>query len=276
MKTKTLPLICAFIFALSNIAIAQDDDDWVTTRPSKESSENTKDYSYDGSNDAEFANDEEYAAAYAKYKNEATSKAEINRQRTEGFARAIMLGVRGQGGINTFFGSKSEGWSLGWQVGGGLIVKMPLGFKDLSIVPELTFNFRQYRYNEDTDYGTNDATIDVMMFEIPIMFRYTIEDNNMFIGLGLNIGLKLMGSSEFNMNVDIGEDKTYNNSMPTTSAEIGGALDLGYMLSRYVHLNIRFVQSFTNLLINARCSQKEFMDSTLLTFYVTAGATVFF
>lgn len=276
MKTKTLPLICAFIFALSNIVIAQEDDDWVTSRPSNESSETQTENTYDGSNDAEFANDEEYAAAYAKYKNEATSKAEINRQRTEGFARAFMLGIRGQGGTNTFFGTHSEGWTLGWQVGGGLIVKMPLGIKDLSVVPELTFNFRQYRYNEDTDYGTNDATIDIMMFEIPIMFRYTFEDNNIFVGLGLNIGLKLMGSSEFNMNVDIGEDKTYDNKIATSSVEVGGALDLGYMLSRYVHLNIRIVQCFTSLLNQTLVAQKEFLDSSLLTFNATFGATIFF
>lgn len=277
MKTKTLSLVCAFIFAFSSAVFAQDDDsdEWIGGG-SDSRSRTTASSSYDGGTDNEFADDEEYAQAYARYKNEATSKAEINRQRTEGFARAIMLGFTAHGGINTFFGEKSDGWNLGWQAGGGFLIKMPLGMKNLSIVPELTFNYRQYRYEQDTDYGTNDATIDIMMFEFPIMVRYTFEDYDFYTALGVNIGLKLSGSSEFNMQLDEGKDKTFNNSVPTTSAEIGGALDLGYMFSRYVHFNIRVVQSFTNLLINARCSRKEFMDSKFLTFYTTAGLSIFF
>lgn len=277
MKTKTLSLVCAFIFALSSAVFAQDDDsdEWIGGgSDSRSGTEETS--SYDGSSDSEFADDKDYAQAYARYKNEATSKAEINRQRTEGFARAIMLGFTAHGGANTFFGTKSDGWNIGWQAGGGLLVKMPLGMKNLSVVPELTFNYRKYYYEKDTEYGTNDATIDIMMFEFPIMVRYTFEDNNVYAALGLNIGLKLSGSSEFNMHLIEGNDKTANNSMPTTSAEIGGALDIGYMFSRYVSVNIRVVQSFTNLLINARCSQKEFMDSSFLTFYTTGGINIFF
>ena len=277
MKTKSFSLICALILAFSGAVFAQDDDsdEWISGG-SESRSKPAASSSYDGGDDSEFANDEDYAQAYARYKNEATSKAEINRQRTEGFSRAIMLGVRAQGGTNTFFGSNSDGWSLGWQAGGGLLVKMPLGIKDLFIVPELTFNFRQYRYEQKTDYGTNEASIDIMMFEIPIIVRYVLEDYNFYLGLGLNIGLKLTGSSEFDMGLDIGNDKHYENTIATSGVEVGGALDLGYMFSRYVHFNIRVVQSFTNLLIPARTAQKEIMDSTLLTFYTTAGINIFF
>ncbi|MBQ3716428.1 MAG: hypothetical protein IJM92_07315 [Fibrobacter sp.] len=276
MKPKTLSLICAFIFAFSVAVFAQDDDsdDWIggdsnnRSRPAKTSS-------YDGGDDSEFANDADYAQAYARYKNEATSKAEINRQRTEGFARSIMLGVRAQGGINTFFGSNSDGWGLGWQAGGGLMVKMPLGFKYTYIVPELTFNFRQYRYENQTDYGTDEATIDIMMFDIPIIVRYNFEDYNLYAGIGLDIGLKLTGSSEYTKDYS-GNKKPEPNTIATSGAEVGGAIDLGYMFSRYVHLNIRVVQCFTNMLIPARTYQPEFRESTLLTFYTTAGINIFF
>lgn len=277
MKTKTLSLVCAFIFALSTAVFAQDDDsdEWIGS-DSGNRSRTESNSSYDGSTDSEFADDEDYAQAYARYKNEATSKAEINRQRTEGFSRAIMLGFTAHGGTNTFFGEKSDGWSLGWQAGGGLLVKMPLGMKNLNIVPELTFNYRQYRYEKDSDYGTNDATIDIMMFEIPIMVRYTFEDYNLYTALGLNIGLKLSGSSEFNMNLDEGSDKTFENTIATSGVEVGGAFDIGYMFSRYVHLNLRIVQCFTSLLNQTLVAQKEFMDSTFLTFYTTAGVNIFF
>lgn len=277
MKTKTLPLFCAFIFALSTAVFAQDSDsdEWISGG-SDNHSRTEENSSYDGSADSEFANDEDYAQAYARYKNEATSKAEINRQRTEGFARAIMLGMHLQGGVNTFFGTQTTGWGPGWQAGGGLLVQMPLGIKNLSVVPELTFNFRQYLYNENTDYGENDASFNIMMFEIPIIVRYTLEDYNMYLGLGLNIGLVLTSSSEFNQNLDVGNDKKFSNTFRTSGVEIGGAFDIGYMFSRYVHFNIRVVQCFTSLLNKANVAQKEFRDSSFLTFYSTLGLSIIF
>ena len=276
MKTKSLSLICALILAFSGAVFAQDDDsdEWIGGG-SESRSKPAASSSYDGGDDSEFANDADYAQAYARYKNESTSKAEINRQRTEGFARSIMLGVRAQGGTNTFFGSNSEGWGLGWQAGGGLMVKMPLGFKYTYIVPELTFNFRQYRYKNNTDYGTDEATIDIMMFDIPIIVRYNFEDYNLYAGIGLDIGLKLTGSSEYTKDYS-GNKKPESNTIATSGAEVGGAIDFGYMFSRYVHLNIRVVQCFTNMLIPARTYQPEFRESTLLTFYTTAGINIFF
>lgn len=277
MKTKTLSLICGLIFAVSSAVFAQNDeyDEWIG-ESSDTQSKPAASKSYDGSTDSEFADDEDYAQAYARYKSETTTKAEINRQRTEGFSRAIMLGIRAQGGTNTFFGSNSDGWGPGWQVGGGLLVKMPLGIKFMYVVPELTFNFRQYLYQNSTEYGEDNASIDIMMFEIPIIVRYTLEDYNMYFGLGLNIGLTLMSSSEYNQGLEIGSDKKYDNTIKTSGVEVGGAFDIGYMFSRYLHFNFRVVQCFTSLLNQTLVAQKEFMDSTLLTFYVTAGISIYF
>jgi len=232
---------------------------------------------YDGSTDGEFANDEEYAAAYARYKNEQTSKAEINRQRTEGFSRTIQLGVRASAGINTFlFGEESEDWSIGPVFGGGLLLKMPLGVKNLSIVPELTFNYRYYSFETDTDFGTDDADISVMIFEIPLIVRYTLEDYNLYAGLGLNLALKLTGSSEYNQNFDGGAPVTDNNALVTSSVEVGGALDIGYMLSRYINIDIRVVQSFTNLLNKALVPEGRFQNANLKTFYTSLGVNYLF
>ena len=115
-----------------------------------------------------------------------------------------------------------------------------------------------------------------MMFEIPLVVRYTFVDLNMFVGLGLNLGLKLSGSSEFNQNLDLGEDKTRSNTIATTGFELGAAVDLGYMLTRWVQLNIRLVQGFTNLLNQTLNAEASFKDSNFLTSYASVGICFLF
>lgn len=278
MNLRVLPFLAAAILATASPTLADEFDDFdndaaasTTTASSSNDGE-----TYDGSEASEFADDEDYAAQYAQYKKEKTSKAEINRQRTEGFARTILLGVRGSVGLNTFFGEETEGWGLGFQGAAGLMVQMPLGIKNMSLVPELVFNYRHYAYAMDTDFGDNEASIDVMLFEIPLMVRYTFKDNNIFVGLGVNLGLKLSGSSEFDQNMDAGEDEVRYNKIATSGFEIGGAFDVGYMLTRWVHINLRVVQGFTSLLNKTLNGEKTFADSNFLTFYTTAGACFMF
>lgn len=279
MKLRKLKFVVSVLFALSMFAYADEFDDFDSDNSavSSENSENASESgSYSGSTDSEFADDEEYAAAYARYKAENTSKAEIDRQRTEGFARAIQLGVRAQFGGNTFFGNNSDGWTMGFQGGGGIMVKMPLGLKNLSIAPELTFNYRYYRYEMDTDFGTNEANIDVMLFEIPLIIRYTFEDYNFFVGAGLNLGLKLSGTSEYNQNMNEGTDITRENTIATSGVEVGGVFDLGFIATRYINIDVRVMQSFSSLLNKTLVAETVFMDSSLLTFYVMAGITFLF
>ena len=160
MDLKRLSVYFAMALALSVPAMAQDsssdDDGWVSSSGNETST-------YEGSADSEFANDEEYASAYARYKAETTKKSEINRLRNEGFQRAVLLGIRVQGGINTFLGENSDGWKIGYQGGGGLLLKMNFMIKNLSLVPELTFNYRHYSYEQDMDAYTNEASIDIFM-----------------------------------------------------------------------------------------------------------------
>ena len=271
LKRLTAIAAMALVFALSAHAQeAENDDSWVEApEASAENAPAANDY--DGSTDSEFANDEEYASAYARYKAETTKKSEINRQRNEGFARAVLLGIRAQGGTNTFFGENSDGWGMGFQAGGGLMVKMNFLVKNLSLVPELTFNYRHYSYEQDMDAYTNKASIDIFMFEIPVIFRYTFEDYNFFVGLGLNMGLKLKGSSEFETSGD-----TRDNTVATSGMEVGGALDVGYMLTRWVHVNLRVVQCFTSLLNKTLVAEEAFYDSSLNTFYTTVGVSFLF
>ena len=272
MDLKRLSVTVAMALAFSMPAMAQSDDDdegWATA-PSAQSTSG-EEGSYDGSTDSEFANDEEYASAYARYKAETTKKSEINRMRNEGFQRAVLLGIRAQGGINTFFGKNSDGWKMGFQGGGGLLLKMNFMIKNLSLVPELTFNYRHYSYEQDMDAYTNEASIDIMMFEIPIIFRYTFEDYDFYVGLGINMGLKLNGSSEFKTSGGKRE-----NTVATSGMEVGGALDIGYMLTRWVSVDIRVVQCFTSLLNKTLVAEEAFYDSSLNTFYTTLGINFMF
>ena len=271
MDLKRLSVAVAMALAFSMPAMAQDDDDegWATA-PSAQSSSGD-DQSYDGSTDSEFANDEEYASAYARYKAETTKKSEINRMRNEGFQRAVLLGIRAQGGINTFFGENSDGWKIGYQGGGGLLLKMTFMVKNLGLVPELTFNYRHYTYEQDMDAYTNEASIDLFMFEIPIIFRYTFEDYDFYVGLGINMGLKLNGSSEFKTS-----GGKRDNTVATSGMEVGGALDIGYMLTRWVSVDIRVVQCFISLLNKTLVAEEAFYDSSLNTFYTTLGINFMF
>lgn len=276
MDLKRLCVILATAFALSVPAMAQndssDDEGWATA-PSAESTSENDAPAYDGSTDSEFANDEEYASAYARYKAETTKKSEINRMRNEGFARAVMLGIRAQVGTNTLFGENSDGWKMGFQAGGGLMLKMNFMLKDLSLVPELTFNYRHYVYEKDMNIYTNTGSIDIFIFDIPIIFRYTFEDYNFYVGLGLNMGLKLNGTSEFKNGA---ATESQDNTISTSGMEVGGAFDLGYMLTRWVHVNIRVVQCFTSLSNKSLMREDIFLESSLKTFYTTVGVSFLF
>ena len=276
MDLKRLCVILATAFALSVPAMAQndssDDEGWATA-PSAESTSENDAPAYDGSTDSEFANDEEYASAYARYKAETTKKSEINRMRNEGFARAVMLGIRAQVGTNTLFGENSDGWKMGFQAGGGLMLKMNFMLKDLSLVPELTFNYRHYVYEKDMNIYTNTGSIDIFIFDIPIIFRYTFEDYNFYVGLGLNMGLKLNGTSEFKNGA---ATESQDNTISTSGMEVGGAFDLGYMLTRWVHVNIRVVQCFTSLSNKSLMREDIFLESSLNTFYTTVGVSFLF
>ena len=152
-----------------------------------------------------------------------------------------------------------SGWGAGWNVGAGLIIKISMFTKNFSLVPELTFNYRQYNYEKDMDVYTNKAKLNIMLFELPIMFRYTFEQYDFFAAAGLHLGLKLMGDTEFsseaNGGVVTGNADKSTNTFVSTNMEVGMAIEGGYMLTRNIHLNLRVVQCFTNphLLHQRRC-----------------------
>ena len=268
------------VLALSTSAFAQSDsdDEWVSADSAPAATSSGE--AYDGTNDSEFANDEEYASAYARYKTQTTSRSEISKQRSEGFSQSVFLGARLQGGFNTFLGSNSEGWGAGWNAGAGLIIKISMFTKNFSLVPELTFNYRHYGYEKDMEIYTNKAHMNVMLFEIPLMLRYTFDQYDFFVAAGPSLGLVLTGDAEFSSEAKGGvvsgnTDKSTNTFRPA-NMELGLAIEGGYMFTRNFHMSIRVFQSFTNLLNKTVTVEESFTKSTLLTFYSNLGITFLF
>lgn len=202
--------------------------------------------------------------------------------RKEGFSKAVQLGVHAAGGINYLFGKKTDGWGLGYEVNGGIMVMLPL-YRKLSLATELDFGYRHYSYEDDTDYSHNEAGIDLYLFEIPVMARYTFDDEGFFVGLGFNLGLKLNGYSEYkfdyNSDVKIDDEETSgkrNNTLPTAGVEIGGIFNLGYNITNWMAVDVRVVQSFLNLLNESNVAETSFTDAYWMSFYTTLGVAFMF
>lgn len=283
MLLKRSCILASMIFALASSAFAQsdsNDDDWLSADSPKPATSEKSASTYDGTSDSEFANDEDYANAYARYKTQTTSRSEISRQRKEGFSQSVFVGAKVQGGFNTFLGSNSEGWGAGWNAGAGLIIKISMFTKNFSLVPELTFNYRHYGYEKDMEVYTNKAKLNIMLFELPIMFRYTFDQYDFFAAAGLHLGLKLMGDTEFSSEAKEGTAANSTSKRPntfvSTNMEVGLAIEGGYMLTRNTHLHLRVVQCFTNLLNQGLTVEESFTNSTLLTFYTNLGISFLF
>ena len=202
--------------------------------------------------------------------------------RKEGFSKAVQLGVHAAGGINYLFGKKTDGWGLGYEVNGGIMVMLPL-YRKLGLATELDFGYRHYSYEDDTDYSHNEAGIDLYLFEIPVMARYTFDDEGFFVGLGFNLGLKLNGYSEYkfdyNSDVKIDDEETSgkrNNTLPTAGVEIGGIFNLGYNITSWMAVDVRVVQSFLNLLNESNVAETSFTDAYWMSFYTTLGVAFMF
>ena len=276
-------IIASMLIALSTSAFAQsssDDDDWLSSDSPRTSTSSGTSDSYDGTNDSEFANDEEYAADYARYKTQTTSRSEISKQRSEGFSQSVFVGARFHGSFNTFLGFKSDGWGAGWNAGAGLLIKISMFTKNFSLVPELTFNYRHYSYEKDMDVYTNTAEMNIMLFEIPFMFRYTFDQYDFFAAVGPSLGLVLTGDAEFSSKpkdgVVSGNTSKSTNTFRPANMEFGLAVEGGYMFTRNFQMSLRVFQSITNLLNKTVTVEESFTKSTLLTFYTNLGITFLF
>ena len=197
------------------------------------------------------------------------------RARKEGFSKGVQFGVRVAGGASKSFGNKADDWNLGFEGGAGLMARLPLG-NTLGVAAELNFSYRHYSYEGKTDYSNNKATIDEMLFEIPVMAQYVFDEDGLFMGIGLNLGLKMSGDSEFKQNTTINGKQvksTNSNTIPTEGVEIGGLFDIGFVVNRWMVLDLRVIQNFTNTLDQDLIAESTLMHSKLYTMHTTLGVT---
>ena len=197
------------------------------------------------------------------------------RARKEGFSKGVQFGIRAAAGASKSFGKNSSDWNLGPEFGGGLMARLPLG-RTFAVATELDFSYRMYSYEGESDYGKNEASIKEMLFEIPVMGQFVFDEDGFFVGLGVNLGLKMSGDSEFKQTINF-EGKTTkdkrSNTVPTVGVEIGGLFDIGYVVNRSFVVDVRAVQNLTNLLDLNLIAESALMHSKLYTMHVTLGAT---
>ena len=202
--------------------------------------------------------------------------AEQYRARKEGFSRKIALGFRAAGGMNMIFGKKADNWDLGYEGSAGIFAKMPFFSRSITLYPELDFDYRVFKFESESDYSKDEATITQMLFEIPIMFLFTPDNEGFFVGLGADIGLKLSSTSEYKQEVDTGkkiEKDKRKNTLPTAGVLLGGVFDIGYAFTSHFSVDLRVVQYLSNMINDKAVAETEIMHSNLLTFHTTLGVS---
>lgn len=197
------------------------------------------------------------------------------RARKEGFSKGVQFGIRAAAGVSKSFGKHASDWNLGPEFGGGLMARLPLG-RSFAVATELDFTYRLYSYEGKSDYGKNEASINESLFEIPVMGQFIFDEDGFFIGLGVNLGLKMSGDSEFKQTIEFEGQTTKDkrpNTVPTVGVEVGGLFDIGFVVNRWLVVDLRAVQNLTNLLDLDLIAESALMHSKLYTMHITLGAT---
>jgi hypothetical protein len=87
----------------------------------------------------------------------------------------------------------------------------------------------------------------------------------------------MSGESEFKQTITAEGHKskeTRSNTIPTVGVEIGGLADIGYVVNRWLVMDLRVVQNFTNVLDLDRIAESTLMHSKLYTMHVSLGVTL--
>ena len=224
----------------------------------------------------EYADDEDEDDARDYYVSESASEYAA---RKEGFTKLLQFGVRAEGGVSFIFGKKADGWGLGYEAGAGLVGRLPIYRRTLGLQMEFSFSYRQFSYEKDVSYGHNEADLMQMQFKIPVMLQYFIDDDGLYVNLGVNLGLKMAGESTFRATIVDNDDKVnkdkHSNTLPTVGVDVGAVVDLGYMVTSWLAVDLPFIQNFNNLLDGNSIFESTIMGSKLYTLRTTLGLSLY-
>ena len=127
----------------------------------------------------------------------------------------------------------------------------------------------------------DEAQLNVILFEVPAIVKYTLESNDITIGAGVNLGIKLMGSSNFDQTISTSTNTDHVSSkddpLPTAGVELSGIVEFGYLVNRNFVVDLRLLQRFTNLLYNdvVEVSEIDLKKAALYGFHVTVGFSLY-
>ena len=227
--------------------------------------------------------------AYDHYTNE---NADITRASREAFSSGFALGFRLGGGVNIIrLGEEVSNWQIGYEATAGIVAQSKIGSESFFATVGLTFSYYHYRYEADLEYKETDedndvdwseedkATLDVALFEVPIVFKYLIGGGSLSFGLGGSLGLKLTGSSEFKQTIYTSNstevDPPHDNTLPTAGLEASGIVEIGYVVSKNFTIDLRLHQRFTNLLNMDVVAETSMLKSKLYGTHGTIGFSLF-
>ncbi|MCQ2093133.1 MAG: PorT family protein [Fibrobacter sp.] len=225
--------------------------------------------------DAEYTHDDDEDDARDHYVSESASEYAA---RKEGFSKLLQFGIRAEGGLSFLFGTKSEDWGLGYEAGAGLIGRLPIYRRTLGLQMEFSYSFRHYSYEKSVSYGHNEAELAQTQFKIPVMLQYFFDDDGFYVNFGINLGLKMSGESTYHQTIfDDGKtikDK-HSNTLPTVGVDVGAIVDLGYMITSWMSVDLRVIQNFNNLLYADGIFESPVMGSKLYALRTTLGVAFF-
>jgi len=244
----------------------------------EESASNDSTAAKNGTNgtEAEQAHDDDEDDARDHYVSESASEYAA---RKEGFTKLLQFGLRAEGGLSYLFGKKSEDWGLGYEAGAGLVGRLPIYRRTLGLQMEFSYTYRHYNYEKDVSYGHYEAELTQTQFKIPVMLQYFFDDDGFYVNLGVNLGLKMSGESTFRQAITDNDGKTvkdkHSNTLPTVGVDIGAVVDLGYMITSWMSVDLRVIQNFNNLLYADGIFESPVMGSKLYALRTTLGFSIF-
>jgi hypothetical protein len=140
-------------------------------------------------------------------------------------------GARFKNGFNLGFYFDIKMKNPAWMINTGVLVKSPMGAKDLSV-------YEIGDANLDEAFEGGKRSINLRYFNVPIMMKYQFK-NHFYVKAGAQLGLMNKAFDEFTQSVENGElEYTIKNRDNYHPIDAGAAVGIGYRLMGGNGMNI--------------------------------------